>query len=263
MSSGGIFITQVGASVPTAADYQFVFNSDWPSLQIAFDTTITLGPGATSTVLHPLNFFPLTFVYLTTGGQFVGRSDIGNSDVSCLIGKKGLYLTNTSVSVTYTANIKCYNIDLQKAVDYKLPKFPAANQPYDPTVGIKVAKYGKVINSLDLRDFILHSRAQSPAILSVVTEKSAVASPLGAPYQRISYTNPANYVPWITGYLCDNFSTHEPLIYFAAGWGVQSPGLTINGITTTLDFNPTFAPNATLVILRDPLVVPNSVQVTY
>jgi hypothetical protein len=262
MPSGGIFITQVGASVQTAADYQFVFNSDWPSLQVAFDKTVAVAAGATVTVLHPLGFFPLTFAYLTLAGVFVGRADIGNSDISCRIGKKGLYLINTSFTNSYTVNLKCYNIDLTKVQDYTLPKFAAVNQPYDPTVGIKVAKYGKAINSLDLRDFILHSRAQSPAILSIITEAKQTASPLGGGLERLTYTNPAGYVPWITGYLGNNATIFEPLVYGSAGFSVQSPGLTISANITTLDFNPTVG-GATLVILRDPLVAPNAVQVVY
>jgi hypothetical protein len=261
---GGIFVTQIGASVPTAADYQFVFNSDWPSLQVAFEKNVDLPASgfATTIVPHSLGFYPLTFVHVTASGQYRGRADIGNKDVTCAIGKKGLYIFNSSLTVSYTANIKCYNIDLTKAVDYKLPKFPAVNQPYDATVGIKVAKYGKAINSTDLRDFILHSRAQSPAILSIVTEKSAIASPLGAGYSRIQYTNPASYVPWITGYTSFNGTIFEPLVYFPASWAIQSPGLLINSRTATLDFNSTTG-GATLIMLRDPLIVANPVQVTY
>jgi len=263
MSGAGIFITQIGASVPTAADYQFVFNSDWPSLQTAFEKTVVVpAGGAVVTVLHRLGFFPLTFVFLTQNNQFVGRADIGNTDVACFIGKQGLYLTNNNVSSSYTANIKCYNLDLQKPHDYTLPKFPAVNQPYDPTVGIKVAKYGKDIHSTDLRDFILHSRAQSPALLSVVTERSAVTSPLGGGLERISYTNPAGYIPWIGGYIGNNGTIYESLVYNAAGFSVQSPGLTINPPATTLDFNPATG-GATLIILRDPLILPNPVSVNF
>lgn len=260
--SAGIFITQVGASVPTAADYQFVFNSSWPSLQTAVDKTITIGPGALATIPHTLGFYPLTFAYVMVAGAFIGRASIGNDFVSCRVGKSGVYIDNVSLTDTYTVNVKCYNIDLAKPKDYILPKFPAVNQPYDPTVGIKVAKYGKVINSTDLRDFILHSRAQSPAVLSIATEASQIASPLGGLFRRLSYTNPAGYIPWITAYIGSNTSIYEPLVYQSANWSVQSAGLTINNNTTTVDFNPSQG-GATLVVLRDPLILPNPVQVTY
>lgn len=262
--NAGIFVTQVGASVATAADYQFVFNSNWPSLQTAFDQNVSLPANsfAPVTVSHNLGFYPLTFVYLTLNGRYVGRADIGNSDVSCNIGKNTLYLTNGSSTNAYIANVACYNIDLTKPVDYTLPKYPAVNAPYDSTVGIKVSKYGKPINSTDLRDFILHSRAQSPAILSIVTEKSAKASPFGGSLSRLTYTNPANYIPWITGYTANTGTIYEPLIYQSANWAIQSAGLSINNTTTTLDFNPATG-GATLVVLRDPLIVANAVQVTY
>jgi hypothetical protein len=260
-NNAGIYITQVGASVPTAADYQFVFNSDWPSLQVALDVTVDIPAGGSVTIPHTLGFYPLTFAYLTSGGSFIGRASIANVDVAVYIGKKGIYLSNVT-GPAYTANVKCYNIDLTKQVDYTLPKYPAVRQPYDPTVGIKVSKYGKQINSTDLRDFILHSRAQSPAILSVVTEKSATTSPIGVGLKRLSYTNPAGYIPWITGYVGVNTTILEPLVYKSASWSVQSVGLTISSNVTTLDFDLTQG-GAALVILRDPLIVANPVQVTY
>ena len=59
MATAGIIITQPGVDVKTAADYQMLFNSNWPSLQIAFEAVISLNANASGQVAHNLNFFPL------------------------------------------------------------------------------------------------------------------------------------------------------------------------------------------------------------
>ena len=281
MSNSGIFITQVGASVPTAADYQFVFNSNWPSLQIVFSKTISINSGDHVVVPHNLGFYPLTMVYLTQdasvtlqwqgvlpGKAYTGRPDLEGGGFQTFIDKTNIYITG--IANGSSMNIKCYNIDISAQKDYTLPKFPAVNQPYDSSVGIKVGKFGKDIHSTDLRDFILHSRAQSPAILSVVTEKSAKTSPLGGGLSRISYTNPANYVPWIYGFIgftstLTQFGLGSTFVYEAAIWGVQTSGLVISSVTASLDFFPSDPNNqvASLIVLRDPLVVPNPIRIQY
>ena len=242
-TSAGIFITEIGASVATAADYQYVFNSNWPSLQIAYDVTITIPvynfSGGIYTVNHNLNMYPYTDVWVRVNGANLdsGRLMSGGNEalpfgLSYYIGKNSIYIQTIDDVNSYIVNIKCYNLNLGTPANYTLPKYPAVKQPYDPAVGIKVTKYNKDITSTDLRDFILHSRAQSPAVLSVVTESSGVASPLGGGLYQISYTNPSGYVPWIYGFGSSTSTGFEALVYFPAGWAVQSAaGLTLSGPT--------------------------------
>lgn len=262
----GIKISVAGVDVRYAADYQLIFNSEWPSTQIGFDTTVTVPSSQSVTVDHNLNFHPFTMGWMIADGLSVGR--IGpETQVLMDIGVNTIYLANNSLR-DFDVNLKCYNIDLTNPADYTLPQFPVIPYKYNPDFGIKVVKYGKSISSSDLRDFILNSQAQSPAILSIITEKGSMTSPIDPALQVISYTNPANYVPWIYGFFGHTNSGLENLVYTRADYAIQSPlGLTIgqqgtNGLTTTLAFDPDFG-GATLVVIRDPLLVANRVEIQY
>lgn len=267
-NTAGIFVTEIGVSVETAADYQFVFNSNWPSIAIAFDSLATIGPGASVTVPHNLGFYPLTMGWLLQSGVSLGRIfaqsesfEGPQSLVTLAWDKANIYLTNNDV-VTYQVDIKCHNLDITQSANYTLPQFPTFKSAYDPTVGIKVAKFNKGITSTDLRDFILHSRCQSPAVLAVVPGTGTVA-----------YNNPANYVPWTFAFYTDSNSYYQGI---APGFqqsgtlfelGSNLTFTDINGNTTTSSgailTNPNPSTNLSLVALRDPLVVSTQVQINY
>lgn len=260
----GIIITQPGVSVQFAADYQMVFNSNWPSLQVAFDYTTTLSPNQTITVKHNLKFPPF---HITTvcdlSGNFI-TTDVRSDYVQAKVNTTDLVLkASVFLNTPQIVNVKLFNIDLTKQVDYTLPQPAILKTKYDPTYGIKVVKYGKSIGSTDLRDFILHSRAQSPATLSVITEKSAVPAPPGGGAKALQYNNPAGYVPWVFAFSGNPDFNTGVFYYTRAGFETQAVGgLSINLYPgAQLNFN--FFNKGTLVVLRDPLFVPQDVQVTY
>ena len=266
----GIILTQPGVTAEKAADYQMIFNSNWPSLQIAFESRVDLPYLATTTIKHGLGFFPLVMAWAIAGGQSVGRifAPSGNlsgrqTDVDLKFDKNNIYLTNNGVDspITYTISIKCYNIDITKEVDYTLPLMPLVKTPYDPSFGIKVVKSGKDIKSTDLRDFILHSRAQSPAVLNISTTKSSNVSPVnGSTVTNIHYTNPAGYVPWILGYASlDGGVKYSPIAPGAQQSGIQF--IQYNNYSAIGSLG--IAHKASLVVLRDPLVIANNRRVTY
>lgn len=260
----GIIVTQAGVSAPYAADYQMVFNSNWPSLQIAFETTVTVGASASRTIAHGLKIYPLTMGWIVKNGVSLGRiftvsgnfEDPTQTAVALSFDNTSVYLVNSDAVNAYTVNVKCFNLDISKQVDYTLPKPPVVKTPYDPTYGIKVVKYGLSIGSTDLRDFILHSRAQSPAVLSIVTQYTT--TPSGS--RVIQYTNPAGYVPWVLAYIKGpgSGSAYTPLAP-----GTQPAGYAHSLSTTSTITNSVGIPYGSLVVLRDPLVVPNTLTVVY
>lgn len=279
-NSAGIRVTQIGVSEPFAADYQFVFNSDWPSLAIAFEKNVDVPYTSTVTVPHGLGFYPLVMGWTILNGISIGRTFgvSGNlsgpqNDVVLTFDDKNIYLNNQGVynQVTYTISIKCYNIDISQKVDYTLPQFPTVKSTYDPTTGIKVVKSGKKITSTDLRDFILHSRAQAPAVLSIVTDVTTNSQ--GGKY--IGYNNPANYVPWTLAFVGGpgQHTTYAPLAPGAQQSGYAFALLSASeakaqGVPQTRifkSFTPLYPNNTfgSLVVLRDPLVVANTKSVVY
>lgn len=282
-NSAGIRVTQIGVSDPFAADYQYVFNSDWPSLAIAYETVVqvpyTDGFSVSATVTHGLGFYPLTMGWTVLNGVSIGRTfgPSGNlssaqNDVVFSFDNDKIYFVNrgTYNAVTYTISIKCYNVDISTGIDYTLPKFPTVSTPYDPTTGIKVSKYQKSIASKDLRDFILHSRAQSPAVLSIVTNVSTNSA--GTKY--IGYNNPASYTPWVLAF---TGGPGQNAKYTPVAPGTQQDGY-LFAIQSATQAKASVFPQAriqasfltnpdnnfgSLVVLRDPLVIPNTLRVVY
>ncbi len=257
--SAGIFITQVGVSVPYAADYQYVFNSNWPSLQIIFESVVSVVAGGTITIPHNLGFYPAVMVWYSVNGVSVGRFY-----AETVFDKTDIYIYNL-FGDDVVASIKCYNIDITIQRDYALPKQPLIKTKYDPTCGIKVAKYGKSLGSSDLRDFILHSRCQSPALLSVINQETVDPTDIYFPLSNVRYTNPANYTPWVLGYLeyatPNNSGDITKYKIYSPGGNQSRPAFIQIGKTSYL--LPFGGSKGTLVVLRDPLVVPNKIQVTY
>ena len=272
VNQSGIFVTQLGVSVQRAADYQFVYNSTWPSLACAFDKLVTVGAHATVPLDHNLRFVPLTLGWILQNGVSKGRIFAPSEtfqyspqiDMTMTFDKNNVTLVN-STATDYQVCVKCYNLDITQAVDYTLPNYPAVNAPYNTNAGIKVTKHGKDISSKDLRDFILHSRAQSPALLSTVTGNSNVGG--------IYYNNPAKYLPWIFAF----FDTGGNGIYQGIAPGSQQDGvafqlgtnLSFTKGTTTITANGAILASTvgnqdlSLVVLRDPLTIANSLEVQY
>lgn len=268
VTDAGIQVSQAGVDLRYAADYQLVFNSNWPSLQIAFDYTTDIAAAASLTIPHGLGFYPLTLGWAIKGGVNLGRiftqsENFENPDqiaVTLSFDDTNVYLHNTA-STTYSVNVKCYNVDISKQVDYTLPRPPVLKTSYDPSFGIKVVKYGSSIASTDLRDFILHSRAQSPALLSIVTEATLpLPTPLTGFTNALQYTNPPGYVPWVLAFINGPGSG---LPYSPMAPGFQQTGYRHGLGTTSYIVNSAGAAYGSLVVLRDPLVVPSTVMVTY
>lgn len=261
MSEAGIIITQPGVDVSTAADYQMLFNSNWPSLQIAFEKVITVTAGNVSPPIpHGLTFTPLTMTWFLVNGISVGRFyGVTTFDST------NVYIDNSLNTSDVVASIKCYNLDITVNADYTNPLPPTFKLPYDPDYGIKIAKNGKNITSTDLRDFILHSRAQSPAVLHVGTVNQVYATDPNFTGTNIQYTNPAGYVPWVLGFasLTSNTSIYQA---YPPGNNQSFPAFVQIGATSYIlpsSLGSGTFTNGSLVVLRDPLLIPNTLRIQY
>ena len=254
MAQAGIIITQPGIDVKTAADYQMLFNSNWPSLQIAFEAVISVSAGSTGQVAHSLNFFPLVMAWYSVGGVSMGRwygiTSFDKTNVYIANTGSSNYFGNRQTTSDVVVSIKCYNIDISVSKDYTLPLAPTYKTPYDSSYGMKVVKNGKAITSTDLRDFILHTRAQSPAILSIIAT-STLAS--------ISYTNPVSYTPWVLGFISP-LGDKTKYQCFPPGGNQSSPNFVQQGTKAVMS---TGSRLGSIVVLRDPLVISTTKQVIY
>lgn len=290
----GFKISRAGIDVRKAADYQYLFNADYPSLQIAFNTILTANGAGTVTVNHNLGFVPFTMVWVVDDGISQGRavgissgSNYNNTTVTPSFNENQIQIyTDTYTAKVRQYVIKCYNFDITKSANYTLPQAPTTKTAYDPSYGIKVSKYGRKIDSKDLRDFILHSRAQSPALLAVVADYVTYQSTIPGVgtftnYAYI-YENPANYVPYALGFVRAEDKTWSEI---APGGQQAQPAFkylqkrypgdpyynTYDNYSINLNINGSFLdhikanylPNyaGSIVVLRDPLLYLNTKQI--
>ncbi len=242
-----------GWNALNAPDWALVFSSEWPSLQIAFETSVTIpaGQDVDIGINHNLNYPPLCSIWISVSGLNYGR--IGEFQVN----KKSVTLTSgISLNVTTTYIIRCYNIDISQEASYPLPTSASAKVAPDLTTGIKIVKQNPTrgINSPNLNDFILNSQAQSPAILDIVTQASPYAKLTSYPY-TITYPLQTSYIPWVTGALGDGFGDY---FYYSPNDIMYNS--TAN--TLTIQFG-TFGAYASLIVMRDPLFYPNVVRAVY
>lgn len=268
MADYGLKISNPNFDANQAADYELLFNSGWPSIAIAYEQTVKVVLGLAAQVVtfdHNLGFPPFAMIWVTihgiqctnvfpavTSSQVLTDPYLAGSFTDPLT---GLSLADGS-EVTF--HVKCYNVNLSEQKTYELILPGGIAQQYNPDYGIKVTKEGQDAASTDLRDYIVHSRAQSPALLAVVTDSTPDPSNPG--FVNVSYTNRAGYTGWVFAFaktLVGGMDT-----YTQAGLYTQAaPRLFIEN-TSTYRLN-TAEPGGTIVVLRDPLFAPTELEVTY
>lgn len=265
----GMKISKPGYDAKRTVGQNLVYNSSWPTLAVAYETTITnpvTAPGPPTSIDHPLNFPPFTFVWAIgpdpsgLTGAVASRRIPGCADVdSTKIYLKDGGLSGIETDFLYTAtklHIKCFQLDLSKDIDYILAPGETFKMPYDNNFGMKVAKPNKTIDSTDLRDYTIHSRCQGPLVLAVKTQDTSdVANPL-----TVQYTNKFSTPVWVYGYVRGTNGKYR----WAALGGQSYPITKTDGFISNLTYISAAGDNGvTLVILRDPMFAPNSVIATY
>lgn len=250
----GFKISKPGYNAVTTSGQNLIFNSSWPSLPIAFQTTIPNPGGGAFTVAHNLGFAPLIFIW----AYGPDASGVGNTAYRVqafqTIDTINVYLDSSSFPGATYINIKCFQLDLSRDIDYILGLGDTFNFGYDPNFGIKLVKPNKSINSKDMRDFALHSRCQSPLIFAVKTQDTM--SPFNT--KTIQYTTKVKYPVWVYGYIRKSDGSYK----YSPFTGVSPENTTTNGVVTHITWSGTDT-GATVVILRDPLFAPTSTTVQY
>lgn len=267
----GFKISKPGFNAQTTSGSNMVFDSSWPSLPIAFTSTFAnpFAGGATSTLTlnHNLNYPPLTFIW-AYGPDPSGL--IANSVTRRFLQKvnKTSVLFDTStvdlfmqafLNTATVIHVKCFQLDLSKDIDYTLAPGDTVKQPYDNNYGVRFVKQNKDINSKDLRDFAIHSRAQSPLIQAVKTQDTIVANTSGGSSVTVVQYTSKNVNPvWVYGFEKESDGSYFPAPYFSQA----NPRLFTNGFTSYEVYSSP-ALGATVVVLRDPMFAPTQTTVHY
>jgi len=259
----GLKISKPGYDANTTQGSNLVFDSSWPSLPIAFEQKLTSAFPAS--VTHNLKFPPFACVW-AYGPDPSGISAVAQRFFFPVDTTK-LYLDTTNFTSQQLAfwitasniKIRCFQLDLSTDIDYILAPGDTFNRPYDKNFGIKVVKQGKDINSTDLRDFALHSRAQSPLILAVKTEKTVPTANVGTGIGTVvQYNSNLKYPAWVYGYVKQSTGKYVPAPYYSQAY----PRTFTDGILSYIGFTGTDT-GATLVVLRDPMFAATQTTVQY
>jgi hypothetical protein len=258
----GIKVSQSGYSAFNAPDYALAFSSSWPQLPIAAEFIQMIAPfnggGA------PYTYNPITFTH-TLGYPAFARVWVSGTGTGLATGHVtgDVYnLTTSKNSVTYsspattnnlsdriTVFVRVYALDITTPVSYPYKQPPVINTPYDPDFGIKIVKEGKDIMSKDMRDFILHSRCQSPQVDSVL---------VGASGATLTYTNTTGYTNWVFGF--GSFNSGVSFVPARTDQPQSPPGLFITNNVYSIGASGMVP---VIVVLRDPLFAAAQVEVTY
>ena len=251
----GIRLSKPFYDATKAADSDLIFSSSWPSLPVATERTFTnsANGGDTSfasdfTFAHGLGFACFALIWEITNGVATQRPSIPPR-----IDLTSIYIDSPSTTAS-AYHVKCYNIDLSVNAEYPSTNASSVVTSYDNNYGIKIAKEDEDIDSEDMRDFILHSRCQSP-LISVVKTSTGVSTAL-------TYTDSKDYTAWVFGYVRSSSGVYTQAPYFNQAY----PRLFITGSSGAYTYSITTDTSddaSTIVVLRDPMFASTNTEVTY
>lgn len=243
------------------ADIKLNFSSQWPTVQVArvfevgVDTSETTAFPYEYKYKHNLGFPPMAIVFGNNAGLPMGGCDVDS--------------TYVYVNQQYGVNrptpqaVVVYAIDISQAVEYPV---------YDEMNGDVLTDDDAY--DIDLRKFLLHSRAVSPMVLSVNTKTFTIAS---EETMTQSYTHTLDYPTFQFGYQrIANSAIGTVGIWKAVPLSGQAwPVLRTNGFTATQSTVPvggsydgsyTWVPGTgsvatdigSIITLRNPAIITNN-----
>jgi len=204
-----IKLAQPGYDVKTAGDENLIYNSNWPLLKIYKESDFTI-PDVTQTTLittHDLGFSPVFWYFANTPeASWLNNGNVGTAERSEFFGSVGDgTITVDSEKLQYVkpgfsftsgqSRFYYYIFALDLAVQFTSPtiKVGTVSGSSNPTRVFKIAKEGRDVNSKNLDDFVIHSRARSPLIHSV--------NPSGSPTKSFTVSHNLGYLPMFFGYV--------------------------------------------------------------
>lgn len=248
----GLKIAKAGFDVLTAPEQELLFNSSWPSLQIVHVKEYTLvGYSPNDVVAHEMPFVPLAIGFVSTDSSSAVQDYNGFFPLSA--DETNLYPGRISPSISSgTLKIVIFNVDITVDIEYPYTERSGVNKTYDSDYGVKLTKENSDIKSTDLRDYIAHSRCQSPLLLAVKTQETIPTQNIdaGAGTRTIQYNTGLDFVSYVFGFV--RFSAEG--IYTYAPYVSQSyPATYSDGFTSQLSLIDAAVDKGSIVVLRSPM----------
>lgn len=263
-------LAQPGFDVKTAGDENLIYNSNWPLLKIVKEGSFTIPDINQDTVIvnHDLGYVPLFWISTNTSmktwGQASGvivnepRSEInGNTGGVIRADANRLFYTSAAApALSGSIKIYYYVFALDVTTNYIAPTIKtggfAAGRGEDKV--FKLAKEGKSIDSQDLDDYVIHSRARSPLIHSVTNVTTGPDPTISGGYGFRVYHN-LGYNPLFFAFLKVADGSYEQMPSSSGGAGLF-------GKSTYIEYNWVVGGETIgLVILKDPFEASYAVNV--
>lgn len=233
-------------------DIKLNFSSQWPSVQVAMVLkNADKEGGEVASWPHNRKFkHNLGYPPLAIG---MGKTVAGNANYNPMIGidvdDTYVYVTdNTSSGWPPLDCVVVYALDITLDYNYK---------NYDSAVGDVAEDTSGGL--LDMRNFMLHSRAVSPMLLAVTTKDYSLSD------MSMSYASPLNYPTFQFGYVRHSDPSYPEMygkwqyaplagqawpVLFSDGYNSSLGSTTIGGVLA--------ADKGSIVTLRNPAIVTNN-----
>jgi hypothetical protein len=274
MADYGLKISKPFFDVNTVADEDLIFSSGWPSLPIAKQINVPLSSlsyvGSPSNILeyqHDLGFPPFFSVWLK--GYYPTQPDkwvrVGSLYGDVSVNEQYIRVPDgydfINPSVTDVA-IQLYNIDLGVTKEYEISNAVSKPAQYDPDYGIKITKESASIDSTDLRDYVLHSRAQSPLIQARVGSIRADIG--GTPGGIATYNDTKDTLAWVFGFTKQSSGYWRMTPYYSSAYPSLDIDQTSSGYTYSQFYvDSSGDTDSCLIVLRDPMFASTDIEVSY
>lgn len=221
------------------ADVVFNFNSQWPNVQVV---KVIKNPAASTAYEHGLGYPPMAIVH---GGRYL-TMDLVDCDNTYVY-------TPSNPSGTAPDHLVIYSLDVSTPFTY--PTFPEIYGDVTPD---------ESDTPLDLRNFLLHTRAVSPMVLKVETKNYTAAD------YNMTSASPLSYPTFHFGWQRAAITSGQ---FVAGRWksvplgGQSFPWMVSDGYTatnnSTLQSGSPVTDIGSIVTLRNPSVVTaNTVNVS-
>jgi len=253
----GTKIAKAGYDALTAPEQELLFNSSWPSLQIVkvVDLSDYDVSGATlNPIEHGLTFPPFA-VLMGEFDTYYGSNSTYNGFYPVPVDETHVYANNTSSSVTPSlTRLVIYNLDITRDIEYPYKERSGSTVSYDTDYGIKAVKETEDITSSDMRDYLLHSRCQSPLVMAVKTQDTINPANISSGQKLIQYTSPLNFISFAFGFVRWTESAFYSNLYtYAPYQGQAYPVMSSNGFKNQLTLIDEDTTAGSIVVLRSPM----------
>lgn len=235
------------------ADVKFNFNSQWPTIQVTRvinspETTgqTTTNPRYTRVHAHGLGYPPLAIgMWSADTGETSSGEVMANLDVDSMY----VYIRQPESGYGTMECAVIYAVDISTPFNYS-DYDSATSDPLVDTSG----------GTLDLRNFLLHSRAVGPMLLNVHVED------FGAINTGIAYSSKLSYPSFSFGSVYGGSSAGDWRdIWIGAPLAGQSaPTTKTDGyMSTIISMGTDYTVRGSIIVLRNPAIITNnSVDIT-